>query len=78
MSFDPSPFSEMETPRVSDGSEVIDLQSEYFAVGGGDIRIAQLFEEARKQGYEVQEPVYRCRPEHEGTTFRPPGFETQE
>lgn len=77
MSFDPSPFSKMGTRGVSDGSEGIDLQAEYFAVGGGDIRIAELFAEARAAGYEVREPVSRHRAD-DTSVFRPPGYISHE
>jgi hypothetical protein len=65
--------SKMETRGVSEGSEGIDLQTEYFAVGGGDLRIAQLFEEARAAGYEVREPLSRHRAD-DTSGFRPPGY----
>ena len=70
--------SHADDARVSDGSESLDLHGACFAVGGGDLRIVELFQEARRQGYEVQERVYSRRPEQERSTFRPPGFETQE
>lgn len=70
--------SHADDARVYDGNESLDLHGACFAVGGGDLRIVELIQEARRQGYEVEERVYRRRPEQEGSTFRPPGFETQE
>ena len=77
MPFQPSSFSSKEAPGVSEGLEVIDLSTECLAVGGGDIRIAQLFQEARAAGYEVSEPFAR-RGSDEISRFRPPGYLPQE
>lgn len=83
MSLEPKHSSRPATSRSDDGrvdreSESLDLHGECFAVGGGDIRIVELVQEARRQGYPVEERVYGRRPEEEGSTFRPPGFEPQE
>jgi hypothetical protein len=74
MPFQPSSCSSKEAPGLL---EVVDLSTECLAVGGGDIRIAQLFQEARAAGYEVSEPV-SCRSGDEISGLRPPGYLAQE
>lgn len=76
MPFEPAPSSRKTTSPASQSVDVGDLDGKCFAVGGGDPYIAELVQEARRAGYEVSEPL-STRLSAEGSTFRPPGFESQ-
>jgi hypothetical protein len=58
-----------------DGSQhPIDLASIESCVGGGDPRISELVEEARRAGYPVTERTSSIRKDVESSRFRPDGF----
>lgn len=77
MPFEPTPYSPKSTPPAIDPVGIDALHAKCFGVGGGDPYIAELVRESRNAGYEVKESLTR-RVSPDLSTFRPPGFESQD
>ena len=65
--------------RPKSGDPQVDLSDAEIAVGGGDIRVLEIIEEARKVDASAGREPRRCRSVHEeGSRYRPPGYESTE